>query len=229
MEPTPFLPDLPGLLLEQVISGDDALTFVARLTTPAPPCPSCGQLASRIHSRSRRTVRDLPISGRPVRLSFQIRRFFCMTPTCPRTTFAERLSALALPHAQRTLRLREVLRLIGFVLGGQAGARLVTRLGMPSSPDTLLRLVCQTALPPTPTPRVLGVDDWSFRKGRTFGTILVDLERHRPVDLLASPGGVDPHSLAPHPSRGRNRESGPQHDLCGGDPPGSAPSPAGGR
>src|SRR5215472_5331250 len=70
------------------------------------------------------------------------------------------------------------------MLGGQAGAHLATRLGMPSSPDTLLRLVCQAARPPTPTPRVLGVDDWSFLKGRTFGTILVDLERHRPVDLL---------------------------------------------
>jgi len=129
-------------------------------------------------------VRDLPVSGRPVRLSLQIRRFFCTTSTCPRETFAERLSALALPHAQRTLRLQEVLRLIGFMLGGQAGAHLATRMGMPASPDTLLRLVCQTALPPPPTPRVLGVDDWSFRKGRTFGTILVDLERHQPIDLL---------------------------------------------
>lgn len=184
MEPTPFLPDLPGLLVEQIISGDDMLTLVARLTTPAPPCPSCGQLATRIHSRYRRILHDLPVSGRTVRLSFQIRRFFCTTPTCPRKTFAERLPALARPHAQRTLRLQEVLCLIGFVLGGEAGARLATRLGMPSSPDTLLRLVCQTALPRAPTPRVLGVDDWSFLKGRTFGTLLVDLERHQPVDLL---------------------------------------------
>jgi transposase len=77
MEPLPFLPDVPGLLVEQVISGDDALTLVVRLITPALPCPSCGQLATRIHSRYRRTLHDLPVSGRTVRLSLQIRRFFC--------------------------------------------------------------------------------------------------------------------------------------------------------
>ncbi len=179
-----LLSDLPDLLVERVIMGDDAITLVARLTTPVMPCPGCSQLATHMHSRARRTLCDVPAGGRIMRLSLQVRRFFCSVPTCPRKTFTEQVPALAAPYARRTVRLQDTLRLIGFALGGEAGARLAAQLGMACSPDTLLRLVRWAALPPLPTPRVLGVDDWSFCKRRSFGTILVDLERRRPVDLL---------------------------------------------
>ena len=179
-----LLPDLSDLLVEQVIIGDDAITLVARLTTPTMPCPGCAQLATHVHSRARRTLYDIPAGGRTVRLSLQVHRFFCRTPTCPRKTFTEQMPALAVPHARRTARVQDTLCRIGFALGGEAGARLAAHLGMACSPDTLLRLVRRAALPPLPTPRVLGVDDWSFCKRRSFGTILVDLEQRRPVDLL---------------------------------------------
>ena len=70
------------------------------------------------------------------------------------------------------------------MLGGEAGARLATELGLAVSPDTLLRLTTVAPLAALPTPRVLGVDDWSWRKGRRWGTILVDLERRQTIDLL---------------------------------------------
>src|SRR5205085_2622146 len=86
--------------------------------------------------------------------------------------------------ARRTTRLGEMLRLLGFALGGEASARLAARWGVPTNPDTLLRLVRRTPIAERPTPRVLGVDDWAIRKGQTYGTILCDLERRCPVDLL---------------------------------------------
>ncbi|HLV97459.1 MAG TPA: ISL3 family transposase [Ktedonobacterales bacterium] len=178
------LAPLPGMAVERVIIGNETVTLLAHPTAEAHPCPGCGKQAIRIHSRSRRTLLDLSVCGRQVRLSLQVRRFFCEDGSCPRTTFTEQLPDLAAPRARKTCRLQEALCQIGFALGAEAGARLAKRLGMPCSPDTLLRLICQSALPTAPTPRVLGVDDFSFQKGRTFGTILLDLERHAPIDLL---------------------------------------------
>lgn len=149
-----LLPDLPELLVEQAIIGEEAMTIVARLTTPAMPCPACSQLARRIHSGTRRTLYDVPVGGRMVRLSLQVCRFFCLTPTCPRKTFTEQVSALAAPYARRTTRVQDALRRIGFALEGEAGARLAGHLGMACSPDTLVRLLRQSVLPSLPTPRL---------------------------------------------------------------------------
>jgi hypothetical protein len=166
-----LLPDIPGLLVEQIIMGIEAVTLVVRMTTPASGCPACGKGATRVHSRSRRTLADLPESSRRVRISLETRRFFCSNGACSRRTFTEQVPLLALPRKQRTLRLEETLRRMGFALGGEAGARLAAQLGMPCSPDTLLRLVRETALRPVRGPRVLGVDDWAVLKGQTYGTI----------------------------------------------------------
>jgi transposase len=153
-------------------------------TTIAMPCPLCGRRTTRVHSRYVRKLSDLPWAGRTVRLTLHVRKFFCSASSCPRRIFTERLPSIAEPYAQKTIRLTELLRLVGFATGGELGARLSHRLSLPASPRTLLRLVRSTPLVPPSTPRVLGIDDWSFRRGRRFGTILVDLEEHRPVDLL---------------------------------------------
>lgn len=103
---------------------------------------------------------------------------------CPRRIFTERLPDLVESYARKTVRLHEILELVGFALGGEAGARLVRRLGIAVSPSTLLRYVRGSPTNIHPPPTVIGVDDFSLRRGQTYATIIVDLERHEPIDLL---------------------------------------------
>jgi len=145
----------------------------------------CGKSIRRIHSRYSRTLSDLPWHGSTVNIQLETRRFFCDSAKCSRRIFAERLPETTKHYARRTLRLSAALDAVALALGDEAGARLAGRLGMRINPDTMLRWLHSGApISPTMSPRVLGVDDWAFRKGRSYGTILVDLERKQPVDLL---------------------------------------------
>jgi transposase len=144
----------------------------------------CGAAATRAHSRYPRVLTDHPWQALAVSLVVEARRYFCEAAACPRRIFAEPFPGLAAPRSRRTARLTALLQANGVALGGAAGAHLVGDLGLIISPDTLLRLIRALPLPNTVTPRVLGVDDWAWRRARTYGTILVDLERHQIVDML---------------------------------------------
>ena len=137
-----------------------------------------------MHSRYQRHLTDLPWGTRLVHIQLTVRKFVCRNPTCTRRILTERVPELVAAYARKTHRPIATLQAIGVALGGQAGARLSKRLGLPASRDTLLRLVRRLPLPVIPPLRAIGVDDWAYRKRQRDGTIVVDLERQRPVALL---------------------------------------------
>jgi transposase len=177
--PAPKLLDLIGVRATQ-----NAITLDARTSSRVARCPVCCARSARVHSHYTRTLADLPWQGIPVTVRLRVRRFFCDHKVCNRAIFAERLPGLAAHYARRTERLEDWFTHVSFALGGEAGSRLLRDLGVVVSGDTLLSHIRSMRLPSHDTPRVLSVDDFAFRRGTRFGTVLVDLERHALVDVL---------------------------------------------
>ena len=176
---------LRQIALKTTRQKDGAIEIELRTHQHSSRCPSCGQHSSRVHSRYRRTIADLPWAGLPACIMLQTRRFFCVDERCSRRIFTERLPGTVERYARRSSRLRQALTWISLALGGRASARLAGRLGLPSSRATMLRtLRGQNHPATTPSPRVLGIDEWAWKKGHRYGTILCDLETGRVVDLL---------------------------------------------
>ena len=173
----------PDLTIEHTNVAQD-ITITVRSTFPTAICPCCGVPATRVQSRYTRTPVDVPMSGRAVHLMVHVRRFFYENQSCLRKIFAEQFPSLMRSHAKVTTRLQEALCQIGFTLGGEAGARVRGQLGFPASPDTILRLVRASTLPPITSPRVIGIDDWAWKRRLRYGTLICDLERGIPTDLL---------------------------------------------
>lgn len=175
---------LPGCMVIGTVQVDETLMVDAQTTATTARCPACQHPANRVHSRYLRIPGDLPVATQRVQLRLLVRRFFCDQAACPRRTFAEDLPDLLPRKAQRTTRLTSTFYEVGAALGGTAGAALAGRMRMRISPDTIVRILRRPAPVLFSTPRVLGVDEFALRKGRVYGTILVDSERRAPIDLL---------------------------------------------
>ena len=177
--PAPELLDLIGIRADA-----NVITLFAKSSATTARCPVCGIRSSRVHSQYKRTLSDLPWQGIPVTLHLRVRRFFCDEMSCHRAIFAERLPGLAAHYARRTERLDGWFTHVSFALGGEAGSRLLKDLGVTVSGETLLNHIRSRQLQDHETPRVLSVDDFAFRRGTRYGTVLVNLERRTLVDVV---------------------------------------------
>lgn len=184
MDEFPFLPLPEGMFVEQIQMAQSPLTVMVRSTSEASCCPGCGCPSEHVHSQYQRTLNDVPSGGRRVVLRLCVRKFFCLTLTCHRKVFAERLPELCLPWARVTNRLLEMLKALGLAASAEVSERLAPRLGIQVKASTLLCYL-RTIPPPADSPvHKVGIDDFSIKRGDCYGTMLVNLETGKPLDLL---------------------------------------------
>ena len=174
-----------GIAVTSVQPSASELVMCVACQAASMPRPQCHQPSARIHGHYQRTVADLPCAGRNVILALMVRKFVCSTPICPRKIFTERLPGLAESYARMTSRLIVLVQALGLAAGGQMGTRLADRIAVATTPPTLLRHLMQLPTPVARAVRVLGVDDFAWKKRHHYGTLLVDLERHKIVEMLA--------------------------------------------
>ncbi|BBJ37550.1 hypothetical protein SSPO_002680 [Streptomyces antimycoticus] len=179
-----LFPSIADMAVLSVDMNNEAIRIEARSTTSGAACPECGSRSNRMHSSYLRFPADVPSAGRRVVLCLRVRRFFCPDSSCGRRTFVEQLPGLTRRHSRWTERLRSTLAAVGLALAGRAGSRMAHVFGVSVNRSTVLQLLDALPEPEPPSPRVVGVDEYATCKGRVYGTVLVDVETRRPVDLL---------------------------------------------
>jgi len=170
---SPFFPLPDGLVIASLFATDTQLIVQVACRLPTACCPLCQLPSDRIHGNSGRTVADLPCAGRRVILALTVRKCVCRTPTCPRRIFTERFPDLVQSSARITNRLRDALTALGLATSAEVCVRLTPKLGMQITASTLLRVLRTVSCSPPTFVRILGVDDWSWKKGQIYGTLLV--------------------------------------------------------
>lgn len=171
--------------IEYLVVEENEIKVGVESTSQSARCPKCQQESSALHSQYLRYPRDLAWAEWPVVVEITVKRFFCHNPTCSKRTFAERFPDFVGWYARKTERVLRKQQCVGANVCAKIAEQLLVGDRIQISDTTINRMLRQLPDPPQEPIRVLGVDDWAKRKQQRYGTILVDLERGRVVDLLA--------------------------------------------
>jgi transposase len=179
---------LSPLVVEDVKSEGGVVRVWARTPQTPTPCPVCGTLSARVHAYAERTLADVPVGSWCVAVVVRLRRLVCPVLGCARQTFREQVPGVVERYQRRTSRLACQIGAVVRELAGRAGTRVLSALNMAASQNTALRVLRRAVLPERPVPRVLGIDDFSLRKGRVYATVLIDATTGKRVDVIEGRG-----------------------------------------
>jgi len=185
---SPFyaLLQLPGITISEVVIKDSQLSIVAIIKSKSGHCPHCSNKSNRVHSLYCRSLQDLSVADKQVNIKLHIRKFFCLNKRCSYKIFSQQLASGLNRYSRRTSRANQQLTQMSLEASARKSSWLSKLIRVPVSPSTCLRLVNNCVVPAHEKIRHLGIDDWAYRKGHTYGTILVDRETGKAVDLIKS-------------------------------------------